>query len=106
MQLLIIVIYLHLKKLQAYGITGNLLNWLYSFLSNREQYVIVDGKISIPEKVLSGVPQGTVLGPLLFILYINDIVKVIKYSYIKKIADDSKLIPTYDTYDDFGRYRM
>jgi hypothetical protein len=81
-----------LKKLESFGIAGNLLNWFNSFLSNREQYVIVDGQKSAPEKVLSGVPQGTVLGPLLFILYINDIVKVIKYCYVKIFADDSKLI--------------
>ena len=89
-----------LKKLQSFGITGNILNWLKSFLSNREQYVIVDGHKSIPEKVLSGVPQGTVLGPLLFILYINDIVNVIKHCHIKIFADDSKLIKMIESLTD------
>lgn len=89
-----------LKKLNSVGITGNLLTWLKSFLSNRKQYVIVENQKSIPEKVLSGVPQGTVLGPLLFILYINDIVKVIKHSYIKIFADDSKLIKIINSLED------
>lgn len=89
-----------LKKLKAFGIAGNLLNWLSSFLSNREQCVIVDGHKSTPAKVLSGVPQGTVLGPLLFILYINDITKVIKHSYIKIFADDSKLIKMIESLTD------
>ena len=89
-----------LKKLEAFKITGKLLQWIRSFLSSRLQYVIVDGHKSAPEKVLSGVPQGTVLGPLLFILYINDIVKVIRHSYIKIFADDTKLIKMIESLED------
>ena len=81
-----------LRKLKALGITGKLYSWLESFLSNRYQTVMIDGKSSEKAKVLSGVPQGTVLGPILFLLYINDLTEVIKHSYIVIFADDSKLV--------------
>ena len=74
--------------------------FIKKILPNRQQFVIVNGKRSDPEKVLSGVPQGTVLGPLLFILYINDLVKVLKHSYIKIFADDSKLIKVINSLED------
>ena len=62
-----------LQKLKAYGITGKLLKWIEEFLSNRTQTVLVDGVRSAEASVLSGIPQGSVLGPVLFIIYINDI---------------------------------
>ena len=71
-----------------------------TFKKKREQIVLVDGQKSKTEPVLSGVPQGTVLGPLLFILYINDIVKVIKNSYVMIFADDSKLIKAIKSLED------
>ena len=89
-----------LQKLNALGITGKIHEWLTAFLTNREQTVMVDGHKSIPEKVLSGVPQGTVLGPVLFILYINDITKVIRNTYIMIFADDSKIIKAINTMQD------
>ena len=74
-----------------YGIQGNAHRWLESFLRGRTQHVVVDGMESLVIMVLSGVPQGTVLGPLLFILYINDLFLVVKHCKVKVFADDSKL---------------
>ena len=80
-----------LKKLHAYGVRGKLLMWLDSYLSNRQQTVVINGEHSIPAKVVSGVPQGTVLGPVLFILYLNDLESCIKHSIVTSFADDTRL---------------
>ena len=89
-----------LKKLKSFGIEGKIHFWLKNFLSNRQQFVLVNGKKSRGENVLSGVPQGTVLGPLFFIIYINDINDVISHSRIKIFADDSKLIKSVNNLED------
>ena len=62
--------------------------------------MVVEGKLSEPEKVRSGVPQGTVLGPVLFILYINNITEILKNALIKIFADDSKLIKEIENEED------
>ena len=77
-----------LSKLSSYGITSNTHNWITSFLSNRKQRVSVNGALSDITDVTSGVPQGSVLGPILFLLYINDINENIQSS-IRLFADDS-----------------
>ena len=77
-------------KLNYYGIRGPLLQWLQSFLTDRTQKVIIDGRHSSPCHVTSGVPQGSVLGPALFLIYINDIVTNI-HSQLRLFADDCLL---------------
>ena len=81
-----------LLKLDHYGVRNNLNSWIRDFLNNREQRVALEGKVSLPKPVLSGVPQGTVLGPLLFLVYINDITDNISPgTKLKLFADDSLL---------------
>ena len=80
-----------LCKLHKMGIQGRIYNWIKSFLSNRTQKVIVDGEASESAEVKSGVPQGTVLGPILFLLFINDIADAMEFASIQLFADDSKL---------------
>ena len=80
-----------LSKMEAMGIKGTTLEIIRDFLSDRIMYVTVEGKKSTIKNVLSGVPQGSVLGPLLFILFINDLPDSVK-STIKMFADDLKLI--------------
>ena len=79
-----------ISKLQAYGIRGNLPKWIKNFLIGRQQKVILNGSSSQWTEVTSGVPQGLVLGPLLFILYVNDITDGVQ-STLEMFADDSKL---------------
>ncbi|MCW4285900.1 MAG: reverse transcriptase domain-containing protein [Candidatus Thiodiazotropha taylori] len=79
-----------LCKLKAAGISGSLLSWFDSYLSNRRQRVILPGTQSAWNYIHAGVPQGSILGPLLFLLYINDIVKDIQ-SNIRLFADDTSL---------------
>ena len=82
-----------LNKLEAYGITGKLLNWIKAFLVGRSQAVKVNGVESEIKAVLSGIPQGSVLGPILFIIYINDILDNIDSEGFL-FADDTKIFKT------------
>ena len=76
-------------KLEYYGIRGSTHKWIHSWLSGRTQQVVLDGQASDPVPVLSGVPQGSVLGPVLFLIFINDLLDNIRSS-VRLFADDSK----------------
>ncbi len=91
-----------LQKLPSYGITGPILRWLEAFLLNRRQRVTVDGVCSKWSEIPSGVPQGSVLGPLLFLLYINDITDLNLSGEIKLFADDVKLFAASSSPYDFS----
>ena len=78
-------------KLSLCGIKGNLLKWFGSYLKDRLQRVVINGQYSDWANLNAGVPQGSVLGPLLFLIYINDITSVVNFSNIRLFADDTCL---------------
>ena len=79
-----------LLKLKAYDVNGNLLSWICCFLSHGKQHVMVNGHFSEFKDVTSGVPQGSVLGPLPFTIYVNDSPSSVN-STLLLFADDTKL---------------
>ena len=85
-----------LLKLKAHGIGDSITDWIEQWLTDRRQRVVVDGEVSNWKSVLSGVPQGSVLGPILFLIYINDL-DVSITSNILKFADDTKLFRKFNT---------
>ena len=80
-----------LHKLDFYGIRGSLKSWIGSFISGRKQSVVFDACTTSEADFLSGVPQGTVLGQLLFLAFINDLPEWAKHSVTRLFADDSLL---------------
>ena len=88
-----------IKKLESYGIRGNILNWLKSYLSNRTQYVHYNGYDSDKKTVTHGVPQGSILGPVIFILYINDFSRSSDLLFSILFADDTSVFIEATNYD-------
>ena len=89
-----------LQKLQELGIGHLLLRWIRNFLFNRTQCVAIEGVESQPIDVISGVPQGTVLGPLLFLIHIGDIDQELQHSKASTFADDTKVMKVVDSPQD------
>ena len=87
-----------LEKLRSIGISGELLKWFSSYLVGRKQRIVLQGVESQWSYIKAGVPQGSILGPLLFLIFINDIVTEIGYS-IRLFADDNSLFIIVDNPD-------
>lgn len=88
-----------IQKLEGYGVSKRTTNWIQDFLSNRCQRVIVNGESSKTYPVISGIPQGSVLGPILFVVYINDLPEI-PDSKSPLFADDTKLYREIKSYRD------
>ena len=89
-----------LRKLELYGIKRNLLNWFKSYLSYRSQYVEYNNTISERKYIHHGVPQGSILGPLLFILYVNDFSRSSDLLFSILFADDTTVLIEGVSYED------
>ena len=95
-----------LCKLSALGIKGKFLAWIRAFLSDRKEIVMVEGAQSEPYLMLSGVPQGSCIGPILFLAFVNDINDGLRNSTVLKYADDIKLYTKLDPLDPNASSRL
>ena len=78
-------------KLNHYGIRGCMLDWFKSYLTDRKQYVYYNGHASSMQNISCGLPQGSILGPLLFLIYVNDLATVSEYIFSILFADDTNM---------------
>ena len=92
-----------LAKLRIYGFSDKLIKWVESFLTDRTQQVVVSGHLSLIAIILSGVPQGTVLGPILFLIFINDIHSCVQHSIVRCFADDTRLCKSITSCSDISK---
>ena len=83
-----------ISKLEHYGVENNELQWFISYMHNRQQYVEIENTKSTTETITTGVPQGSILGPLLFLIYINDIALASTTLSPIMYADDTALLST------------
>ena len=88
-----------LYKLSNYGIRGTLLEWFQSYLIDRKQYVEIDNIQSQQKSMRCGVPQGSILGPLLFIIYVNDMCNISDKLQFIKFADDTSVFMSHPQFD-------
>ena len=89
--LILLIKRFYLQKLEHYGIRGNVSSWFQSYLTGRSQYVSVNGHESTTLPIMYGVPQGSVLGSLLFLIYVNDLASVSKVLKFYLFADDTSI---------------
>ena len=94
-----------LKKMKSLGIIGDTLGWVKAFLSNRRQRVRVDDQLSDWINVISGIPQGSVLGPILFVIFINDMPEIVE-SMCQLFADDAKVFRSVSLRDNHGNLKL
>ena len=92
-------------KLKSHGMGNSIINWIEQWLTDRRQRVVVDGEVSSWKSVLSGVPQGSVLGPILFLVYIDDLEEGVTGN-ILKFAGDTKLFRKTKEIGDKKNYKM